>query len=221
MTISWGSAEILGHATDNLYRRLAHPTSLGHHEWIESCLRSAGHMHFRNDKFMISCPARSGSSMLCSLIHSHPQAICHHEVFAFDGQPTVMGVYARKRRDDPEFERQLRKYRDERPEAFLYDIVFDSQRRRCVGFKFKTDEALQPAYRGILDLIVTDKDIKIVHLVRAQRSRPVHFPQGSRTDGQDIRSGRHGKAPTESVQHRYRPFDRLCPGRQEAPAVRV
>ena len=123
-------------------------------------------MHFRNDKFMISCPARSGSSMLCSLIHSHPQAICHHEVFAFDGQPTVMGVYARKRRDDPEFERQLREYRDERPEAFLYDIVFDSQRRRCVGFKFKTDEALRPAYREILDLVVTDKDIKIVHLVR-------------------------------------------------------
>ena len=123
-------------------------------------------MHFRNDKFMISCPARSGSSMLCTLIHSHPQAICHHEVFAFDGQPTVMGSYARKRRDDPEFERRMRTYRDERPEAFLYDIVFNPQGRRCVGFKFKTDEALQPAYRGILDLIVNDRDIKIVHLVR-------------------------------------------------------
>lgn len=123
-------------------------------------------MHFRNDKFMISCPARSGSSMLCSLIHSHPQAICHHEVFAIEGRPTVMGIYARKRRDVHGFEQRLRTYRDERPEAFLYDIVFNPQGRRCVGFKFKTDEALQPAYRAILDLIVNDSDIKIIHLVR-------------------------------------------------------
>ena len=123
-------------------------------------------MHFRNDKFMISCAARSGSSMLCTLIHSHPQAICHHEVFAFEGQPTVMGAYGRKRRQNREFEKRLRNYRDARPEAFLYDIVFNPQGRRCVGFKFKTDESLKPAYKDILNLIVRDTDIKIVHLVR-------------------------------------------------------
>ncbi|MYF50246.1 MAG: hypothetical protein F4220_08875 [Gammaproteobacteria bacterium] len=123
-------------------------------------------MHFRDDKFLISCAARSGSSMLCTLIDSHPQALCHHEVFAQETPPTVFGIYGRKRKDSPEFERLLRRYRDQHPRRFLYDIVFNPQGRRCVGFKLKTDEVFQPRYRFIRELAVGDRDIKIIHLIR-------------------------------------------------------
>lgn len=122
-------------------------------------------MHLRDDKFMVSCAARSGSTMLCSLIRSHPQAICHGEVLAQE-QPPVSGIYGRKLKGDPEFGRHVRQYRNEQPQRFLYDIVFDPQGHRCVGFKFKTDEAFQPRFKAIREVISADKDIKIIHLIR-------------------------------------------------------
>jgi len=123
-------------------------------------------MHLRDDKFIVSCAARSGSTMLCSLIRSHPQAICHGEVLAQEGPPPLAGMYERKRRDNPEFGSNVRRYRDRHPQRFLYDIVFNPQGRRCVGFKFKTDEAFQSRFKAIREVIAADKDIKIIHLIR-------------------------------------------------------
>jgi hypothetical protein len=122
-------------------------------------------MHLRDDKFLVSCAARSGSTMLCTLIRSHPQAICHGEVLAQE-RPPVSGIYGRKSKDNPEFGRQIRRYRDEQPQRFLYDIVFNPQGRRCVGFKFKTDEAFQPRFEALREVIAADKDIKVIHLIR-------------------------------------------------------
>ena len=123
-------------------------------------------MHLRDDKFLVSCAARSGSTMLCSLIRSHPQAICHGEVLAQEGPPPLAGLYERKRKENPEFGSSVRRYRDRHPQRFLYDIVFNPQGRRCVGFKFKTDEAFQPRFKAIREIIAADKDIKIIHLIR-------------------------------------------------------
>ena len=78
----------------------------------------------------------------------------------------VFGAYAKKRKTSPEYDSLLRNYRDREPQRFLYDIVFDAQGRRCVGFKLKTDEVFLPAYRTVRDLVAADTDIKIVHLVR-------------------------------------------------------
>ena len=104
--------------------------------------------------------------MLCTLIGSHPQALCHHEVFAQGGPVTVFGAYAKKRKASTEYDKRLRNYRDTEPQRFLYDIVFDPQGRRCVGFKLKTDEVFLPAYRTVRDLVAADGDIKIIHLIR-------------------------------------------------------
>ncbi|MDE0368107.1 MAG: hypothetical protein OXP09_21370 [Gammaproteobacteria bacterium] len=123
-------------------------------------------MHLRDDKFLISCAARSGSTMLCTLIGSHPQVLCHHEVFAQGGPATVFGAYARRRKTDPGFERRLRDYRDREPKTFLYDIVFNPQGRRCVGFKLKTDEVFLPAYKTVREAVAADTDIRVIHLIR-------------------------------------------------------
>ena len=104
--------------------------------------------------------------MLCTLIGSHPQALCHHEVFAGAGPVPVFGAYAGKRNASAEYDKRLRNYRETEPQRFLYDVVFDAQGRRCVGFKLKTDEVFLPAYRPVRDLVAADRDIKVIHLIR-------------------------------------------------------
>ena len=75
-------------------------------------------------------------------------------------------MYERKRKENPEFGSSVRSYRDQHPQRFLYDIVFNPQGRRCVGLKFKTDEAFQPRFKAIREIIAADKDIKVIHLIR-------------------------------------------------------
>lgn len=123
-------------------------------------------MYLRDNKFVISCPARSGSTMLLHLLRSNPQVMCHGEVFGRDGLGHIAGDYAARRRADPEATAQLTAYRERAPASFLYDIVFDGQGRRVVGFKFKTDEAFDERFADIQDIIRDDLDIKIVQLRR-------------------------------------------------------
>jgi len=40
---------------------------------------------YRDNIYMITCPARSGSTMLVHLLRSHPDIISHDEVFASAG----------------------------------------------------------------------------------------------------------------------------------------
>src|SRR5690606_41108644 len=86
-------------------------------------------MYLRENKFLISCPARSGSTMLLHLLRSNPQVMCHGEVFGRDGLGHIAGEYDAKRRDDDEVGARLQEYRERDPAAFLYDIVFDPQGR--------------------------------------------------------------------------------------------
>jgi LPS sulfotransferase NodH len=123
-------------------------------------------MYLRDNKFVISCPARSGSTMLLHLLRSNPQVMCHGEVFGRDGLGHIAGDYAARRREDPAATGQLSAYRERSPAAFLYDIVFDAQGRRVVGFKFKTDEAFDERFADIQEIIRGDADIKIVQLRR-------------------------------------------------------
>ena len=123
-------------------------------------------MYLRDNKFIISCPARSGSTMLLHLLRSNPQVMCHGEVFGLDGLGHIAGDYAAKRRDDPDVTARLEAYRAAAPASFLYDIVFDAQGRGVVGFKFKTDEAFDPRFADIQDVVRNDSDIKILQLHR-------------------------------------------------------
>jgi LPS sulfotransferase NodH len=124
--------------------------------------------YLRNNKFIVSCAARTGSTMLVHLLRSNPAILCHGEVFDTDSIGHLVAHYARLRRADPYADAQLFAYRSAHPEAFLYDIVFDLQGsgRRVVGFKFKTDEAFDPAFADVAEVIRRDVDIKVIHLRR-------------------------------------------------------
>lgn len=81
-------------------------------------------------RFLIACEARTGSNWLCGLLNSHPEVLCHHEVFhpdalyyAFgfrDGRLAHLGTPADRDRDPRRFAHEL------------WNADFD---RSAVGFK--------------------------------------------------------------------------------------
>lgn len=126
--------------------------------------------HLRDDKFVISCAARTGSTMLVLLLSSHPDILCHGEVYdQNDKVGWLAGRYERLRREFPTIEDSLWTYLTTLPAAFLYDVLFDRQNRRLAGFKYKTDEAFNaglPHRADLQPLIARDTDIKIIRLRR-------------------------------------------------------
>ena len=120
--------------------------------------------HKRSDKFMISCTARSGSSMLSTLLNSHPRVLCHGEILAAPHESA--GPYHEFRRQGIDIDDWLREYRKTRPEAFLYDVCFNPAGHQSVGFKFKLEESLSKKYKLFRDLLAADRDIRIIHLQR-------------------------------------------------------
>ena len=120
--------------------------------------------HKRTDKFMISCTARSGSSMLSTLLNSHPRVLCHGEILAAPHESA--GPYHDLRSQGADVDDWLRDYRKERPEAFLYDVCFNPAGHQSIGFKFKLEESLTSAYKSFRELLAADKDVKIIHLQR-------------------------------------------------------
>lgn len=124
--------------------------------------------HLRDDKFIISCAARSGSTMLMFLLGSHPEIICHGEPYDHaDKVGHLDGRYRRVR--SPDIEATLWLYLTQYPVAFLYDVLFDHQDRKIAGFKYKIDEAFgatRPHRQDLQRSIVRDTDIKIIRLKR-------------------------------------------------------
>ena len=120
----------------------------------------------RSNTFMITCPARTGSTLLTSYLQSHPEILCHGEIYAREHVRDILGIYNKLQRENPEYGEALRNYRDNHPLAFLYKIALDRQARKVVGFKLKHDELVRPYMKQTRDLIQKDTDIKIIHLRR-------------------------------------------------------
>lgn len=116
--------------------------------------------------FMIVAAARTGSSMLANLIQSHPNVLCHMEIFNPARVEGFSGSYRARLAEEPDLEGRLRHLRGQHPEVFLYKIAFDAQGRRSVGFKFKYEELLLPQFAGARSALIADTDIRIVHLRR-------------------------------------------------------
>src|SRR6266487_5415466 len=122
---------------------------------------------YRDNIYMITCPARAGSTMLVHLLRSHPDVCSHDEVFSAPGTIGGMtGTYLTKRRADPDFANCLSIQKDRDPIKFLYKIVLDLQGKKAVGFKLKHDELVLPEYKALRDEIAADLDFRIIHLHR-------------------------------------------------------
>jgi LPS sulfotransferase NodH len=120
----------------------------------------------RDNIYMITCAARTGSTMLVHLLRSHPEICSHGEVFSPAKIAGITGIYEQERRKEPDFIDCLSAERDRDPIKFLYKIALDLQGKKAVCFKLKHDELILPEYKALRDEIVNDRDFRIIHLRR-------------------------------------------------------
>ena len=116
--------------------------------------------------FLITCPARSGSTMLVHLLRSHPQICSHDEIFSPGKITGLTGTYLRQSKEQPNFIERLSVERNNDPVTFLYKIAFDPQGKQAVGFKLKHDELVLPEYQTLREQIISDRNLRIIHLWR-------------------------------------------------------
>jgi LPS sulfotransferase NodH len=114
-------------------------------------------------RFLVTCAARTGSTMLVEFLQSHPEICAHGEVLAPDGPLDFYGINYEL---NPPLEGTLLSIRDRDPVAFLHDFVWQKGSRAVSGFKGKYEELLMPEFRLVLEAIVSDPSIKVIHLKR-------------------------------------------------------
>jgi LPS sulfotransferase NodH len=108
-------------------------------------------------KFCIFSFPRSGSTFLCSLLGSHPEILCHFEVF----HPLEIVTI----KDFDQMFGEMRSFtpqsRDEEPGEFLNTLFRCDMGRKAVGFKIFVDHS-EKAH----DIILKDREIKKILLKR-------------------------------------------------------
>jgi LPS sulfotransferase NodH len=120
----------------------------------------------RDNIYLITCPARTGSTMLVHLLRSHPEICSHGELFTPNRITGITGTYLQKSREQADFLDRLSRERNRDPIKFLYKIALDPQGRKVVGFKLKHDELVLPEFKALRDEIAGDVDFRIIHLRR-------------------------------------------------------
>jgi LPS sulfotransferase NodH len=126
--------------------------------------RSRNLMPDGRPRLLVTCAARTGSTMLVHFLQSHPDMCVHGEVLAPKGPLNYYGINYRL--PNPPLEGILMSIRDRDPVAFLHDFVWQPGSRAVSGFKGKYEELLLPQYRPVLDAIVNDTSVKVIHLTR-------------------------------------------------------
>src|SRR5580693_4511868 len=80
-------------------------------------------------RFVILAAPRTGSNWLCSLLNSHPEILCHHEVF------NPAGIFYALGHRDGTLDLGTIEERDRRPLEFLERLWRAPLGLPCVGFK--------------------------------------------------------------------------------------
>lgn len=113
-------------------------------------------------RFVILNAARTGSNYLCALLNSHPEVLCHHEIF----NPHVVGVARHLQKSGYQLGTIEERERD--PIAFLARVWATPHGRPVVGFKLCWRQH-EPAYRAVL------ADASVRKLVLKRRNRVKTF----------------------------------------------
>jgi hypothetical protein len=111
-------------------------------------------------RFVILAAPRTGSNMLCTLLGSHPDVLCHHELFNPDGP-----YYALDLRDDS-FHLGDAAERDRDPLAFLDRAWSADLGHSHVGFKMTHRQN-----EVVLDAVLGDASVRKIVLRRGNRIR--------------------------------------------------
>jgi len=112
-------------------------------------------------RFLIACQPRTGSNWLCAMLQSHPQILCHHEVF----HPDEI-YYAVGHRDGRLAHLGSARDRDGDPAGFLERLWGEDFGRPVVGIKLLGDQAPE-----MLARLLCEPGVKKVLLRRQSRLR--------------------------------------------------
>ena len=110
------------------------------------------------NRFIILAAPRTGSNLLCTLLNSHPEVLCHHELFNPDGI-----FYALDYRDGS-LDLGSMAVRDQDPFGFLRRIWEYPQGARCIGFKMTRGQN-----DAIMQKLIEDSGVLKIVLQRRNR----------------------------------------------------
>jgi hypothetical protein len=111
-------------------------------------------------RFVILAAPRTGSALLCTLLDSHPEILCHHEVFS------PLGIFYAPRYRDGSLNLGTADDRDRSPIAFLERLWQENRGHRCVGFKFTRGRGQNDT---MLRAVLGDHDVRKIVLSRRNR----------------------------------------------------
>lgn len=109
-------------------------------------------------RFVILAVPRTGSNLLCTLLNSHPQILCHHEVFNPQGVFTALDYRGQ------DLAAESLQQRDEQPLSFLERVWQTGSGDTCVGFKWTRGQN-----QDVLSSVVEDTDVRKIVLRRRNR----------------------------------------------------
>lgn len=109
-------------------------------------------------RFVILAAPRTGSNLLCTLLNSHPDLLCHHEVF------NPQGVFTALDYPDPALQSTPLERRDGDPLGFLERVWASGNHSRGVGFKWTRGQN-----QTVLQHVVGEAEVKKIVLRRKNR----------------------------------------------------
>jgi LPS sulfotransferase NodH len=109
-------------------------------------------------RFVILAVPRTGSNLLCTLLNSHPEILCHHELF----NPAGIFTALTQRQESCPFGSIEERDRD--PLWFLERVWHSAAEYPCVGFKWTLGQN-----ETVLQSVVHDRGVKKIVLRRRNR----------------------------------------------------
>lgn len=109
-------------------------------------------------RFVVLAVPRTGSNLLCTLLNSHPEILCHHELF------NPRGVFTAWSLRDHDFGLGSIEDRDRKPLEFLENVWSTGTGYRFVGFKWTRRQN-----ETVLDALASDRRVKKIVLRRRNR----------------------------------------------------
>ena len=118
--------------------------------------------------FIITCAARTGSTMLRYMLDSHPEITCHGEVFKARGISRFLKADKRPYGLSPLYDHLSDEFRGSRVVDFIPNHLLQGPdaNTKASGFKFKTDEYFNTSFTEVSNYIQSNKSIKVIHLKR-------------------------------------------------------
>lgn len=107
-------------------------------------------------RFLIVTIGRTGSTRLRLLLDSHPQVLCHGELYGGN-----LGTLAPS---DSHLHAQLLAEREADPASFLAKRAFATESMKAVGLKVLRSQLMD--WPGLLEALRADFSVRVIHLVR-------------------------------------------------------